>query len=111
MTTDIRYQSMHSLPAMAAVMDPDGAFLDVTDEFVCRLGYSRQELRGRTPEDIATPESARHIRQEHLPRFRRTGKLDHVRVEFLTADDYLWDGKAISRARVVISRHRNDLSH
>ena len=98
MTTEIRYQSMHSLPAMAAVMDPDGAFLDVTDEFVCRLGYSRQELRGRTPEDIATPESARHIRQEHLPRFRRTGKLDHVRVEFLAADGQSVELLAVTNA-------------
>ena len=81
-----RYQCVRMLPAMAAVMDPDGRFLDATEELLSRLGYGRAHLVGKTPEDIATPESAKHIREEHLPRFRRTGRLDHVRVVFVTAD-------------------------
>ncbi|MAF83550.1 MAG: Fis family transcriptional regulator [Chromatiales bacterium] len=71
------------LPVIAALMDVDGCFIDVSDEWVRRLGYSREEMRGRRPESIATPESIRHILEEHLPQFRRTGRLDHVSVEFL----------------------------
>jgi len=72
------------LPIIAALMDADGCFIDVSDEWVRRLGYSRDEMRGRQPQSLATQKSARHILEEHLPRFRRSGRLDHVLVEFLT---------------------------
>ena len=72
------------LPVIASLMDVEGRFTDVSDEWVSRLGYSREEMLGRRPEDIATPESARVIWQDHLPRFRRIGRLDHVSVDFVT---------------------------
>ncbi len=74
------------MPILAAVLDQSGRFLEVSDKWMERTGYSAAELRGRSPEDIATPESARRIRQEHLPGFRRTGKLDHVSVGFIAKD-------------------------
>jgi len=64
-------------------MDADGRFTDVSDAWVQRLGYSRDEMRGKSPWDIATPVSARRIREEHIPAFRRTGRLDQVAVEFI----------------------------
>lgn len=67
---------------MVTLMDGEGRFIDVTDEWERRTGYSREEMRGRRPDEIATPASARRIREEHLPCFRRTGRLDHVPVEF-----------------------------
>ena len=80
-----RYQWLfRELPVIAATMDTDGCFTDVSDEWVRRFGYSREEMRGKRPQDIATPESYRHITEEHLPRFRRSGRLDHVPVEFVT---------------------------
>ena len=51
------YDCVHKLPAMAAVMDAEGRFLDVTDEFTSRLGYAREVLRGKGFQDLATPES------------------------------------------------------
>ena len=77
---------IRSLPVLVAVMDSDGRFVDVTDTWVHRLGYSREELQGRRPEDIATPASAARIRDEHLPRYRRTGRLDQAPVEFVRKD-------------------------
>ncbi len=74
----------HDLPVLAALMDVDGCFTDVSDEWVRRLGYSREETLGRQPVSFATPESALRIREEHIPRFRRTGRLDHVAIELLT---------------------------
>ncbi len=82
MTTNDRYSWLfHELPVIAALMDADGCFTDVSDEWVRRLGYSCEEMRGRQPQDVATPEGLRHIVEEHLPLFRRTGRLDHVPVE------------------------------
>jgi PAS domain S-box-containing protein len=77
---------LRSLPLMAAVMDGEGRFLEVTDEWVRRLGYLREDIKGRRPEEIATPASAQRIREEHQPRLRRTGRLDHVPVEFFARD-------------------------
>ncbi len=74
------------LPVIAALFDSSGRFLDVSDEWVARLGYPREEMIGKSPEDIATVESAKTIRTEHLPSFRRTGQLDLAVVEFQRKD-------------------------
>jgi PAS domain S-box-containing protein len=77
---------MRTLPVLVTLMDGEGRFVEVTDEWERRTGYSSEEMRGLRPEDIATPASAQRIREEHLPRFRRTGRLDHVPVEFYAKD-------------------------
>jgi PAS domain S-box-containing protein len=77
---------IRGLPVLLTVMDSEGRFLDVTDTWIQRFGYSREELRGRRPDDIATPASTARIREEHLPRFRRTGRLEQVPVEFMRKD-------------------------
>ncbi len=71
-----------SLPALATLTDGEGRITTVTDAFAKRLGYSPEELCGMRPEELATEASARRIREEHLPRFRRTGRLEHVPVAF-----------------------------
>ncbi len=79
-----RYQWLfHELPVIAALMDIEGRFVDVSDEWVRRLGYSREDMAGRRPEMVATPQCARVIVEEHLPTFRRKGRLDRVPVEFV----------------------------
>jgi PAS domain S-box-containing protein len=79
-------QLFRHLPLMAVMMDPEGRIIDVSDEWVRRMGYPREEITGLSPVDISTPDSARRIIQQHLPAFRRTGRLDHVPVEFVTRD-------------------------
>jgi len=76
-------QMFRRLPFMAALMDTEGRITEVSDEWLSRLGYQRSEVRGTMPADIATPESARRIVEEHLPRFRRCGRLQDVPVEFI----------------------------
>jgi len=76
----------HRLPVMAAILDQDGRFIDVSDAWEARTGHRRADIRGSRPEDLATAESARRIRDEYRPQFRRTGRLDNVPVEFLAAD-------------------------
>ncbi len=74
------------IPVMATLLDQEGCFIDVSDAWVRRTGYTREALRGARPEDIATGDSARRIREELRPCFRRTGRLDNVPVEFRTPD-------------------------
>jgi PAS domain S-box-containing protein len=72
-------------PAMATSIGEDGAYLDVNDAFLERLGYERDEMVGRRPSDFVTAESAVRIEEEFLPVLRRTGKLENKPIEFVTA--------------------------
>ena len=87
MPPDDAYQTLfRRIPVLAMMLDPDGCFIDVSDAWVARTGYTREALRGTRPENIATPDSARRIEEELRPSFRRTGRLDNVPVEFRIAD-------------------------
>ena len=104
MTTENRYTWLfRRLPIMATLLDAEGRFTDVSDAWVQRLGYSREEFLGRAPQDIATADSARQIREEHLPLFKRTGRLDHVPVDFLAKD-----GEQIEMLASTISEFEDD---
>lgn len=95
------------MPVLAAVLDKDGRFLDVSDKWIERTGYTAAELHGRSPEEIATPESAARIRHEHLPGFRRTGKLDHVAVGFVTKDGSALE--LLMKSRAIFDDQQNQL--
>ena len=84
--TDRYREFFRKVPVMAALLDTDGRFIDVSDQWVRRTGYSIDELRGMYPGELATPESSKRIRLEYLPGFRRTGKLDHVPMGMLAKD-------------------------
>jgi len=85
-TVDPYLALFRRIPIMAALLDREGSFIEVSDAWVSRTGYTREALQGRRPEDVATADSARRIREEHRPCFRRTGRLDNVPVEFQTAN-------------------------
>ena len=57
-------------PAMATSIGPDGAYVDVNDALLMRLGFTRDEMVGNRPVDFVTPESAERIEKEFLPALR-----------------------------------------
>ncbi len=69
---------------MATAIAEDGAYLDVNDAFLRRLGYEREEMIGRPPLDFVTPASARRVRDEFRPALRRTGKLENKPISLVT---------------------------
>lgn len=71
---------------MATILDRDGLILDVSDVWAARMGYSREELLGRRPRELASEPSARRIREQYLPEFRKKGRLDRLAIEFVTRD-------------------------
>ncbi len=83
MITVDRYERLFRiLPVLACRMDAQGRIQDATDALLTRLGRTRDELVGKLPEELATEASAKRIREEHLPLFRRTGHLDNVPLAF-----------------------------
>lgn len=87
-----------NMPVLAVVLDEKGRFSHFSDKWIERTGYTPAELRGKSPEEIATPESAKRIQSEHLPGFHRTGKLDHVPVGFVGKDGSILELLMKSRA-------------
>jgi len=71
-------------PTLLVALDLDGFFLDVSDAWVRRFGYSREELAERKPHDLASEKSAVLIETEYLPLLRRTGRLDDAAIELMT---------------------------
>jgi PAS domain S-box-containing protein len=71
-------------PAMATSISEKGFYLDVNDAMLDRLGFDREEMVGRSPEDFTTLESAARVRDELRPALRRTGKLENKPISFVT---------------------------
>ena len=71
-------------PVMATSISEDGVYLDVNDQFVDRLGYSRDEMIGRPPTDFMSQASAKRVVKEFRPALKRTGRLANKPVSFRT---------------------------
>ena len=84
MATQQDYQWLfRKAPVMATSIGADGSYLDVNDALLMRLGYKRDAMVGRHPEEFITEESARRIRDELRPALRRMGKLDNQPVSLV----------------------------
>ncbi|HEX7081111.1 MAG TPA: sigma 54-interacting transcriptional regulator [Gammaproteobacteria bacterium] len=80
-----RYQWLfRKAPALTVSLDEDGFFLDASDAWLKRFGYSREELQAKRPQDLGSPESARRVNEEYLPLLRRTGRLESVPFDITT---------------------------
>ncbi len=85
MITQDDYQWLfRKAPVMATSIAEDGVYLDVNDTMLDRLGYQRDEMVGRRPEEFATPESAKRIAEELRPALRRIGKLENEPIGLVT---------------------------
>ncbi len=71
-------------PIMATSIAENGVYLDVNDAMLSRLGFSRGDMVGHSPEEFVTPECAERIRRELRPALRRTGKLENKPISFIT---------------------------
>jgi PAS domain S-box-containing protein len=82
-----RYRSLYNqTPVMLHSIDRDGRLLSVSNYWLERLGYEREEVIGRPSGEFLTPESARKAREEKLPEFLRTGACKDVEYQLLTKD-------------------------
>jgi len=71
-------------PVMSTSIGADGAYLDVNDALLERLGYTSEQMIGHRPTDFVTPDSAERIEKEFLPAIRRTGKLENKPLAFVS---------------------------
>ena len=89
-------------PVMTTSIAEDGAYLDVNDAMLERLGYELNDMVGHRPEDFATPDTAERIIHELRPALRRRGKLENKPVSLVTSSGEVVD--CITNAFVEFDR-------
>jgi PAS domain S-box-containing protein len=80
-----------STPALMHSVDADGRVLSVSDRWLERLGYRREEVLGRSIDDFLTPESSAQVRDVYRPALWRDGRVDDCPVQLIRADGQLRD--------------------
>jgi PAS domain S-box-containing protein len=80
-----------STPALMHSVDAAGRVLSVSDRWLERLGYRREQVIGRMLDDFLTPESSQQVREVYRPAMWRDGHVDDCPVQLICADGRLRD--------------------
>ena len=78
-------------PALLHSIDAQGRLVSVSDAWLAKLGYRREELIGRLSSDFLTPASRERAIHNVLPEFFRTGRCDNVEYQFVCKDGRVID--------------------
>ncbi|HEY0957230.1 MAG TPA: PAS domain S-box protein [Roseateles sp.] len=78
-----------STPALMHSVDAQGRLLSVSDRWLERLGYRREQVLGRSIDDFLTPESSAQVREVYRPALWRDGHVDDCPTQFIRADGSL----------------------
>ncbi|NET39112.1 MAG: PAS domain S-box protein, partial [Cyanothece sp. SIO1E1] len=82
--SEARYRSLYeNTPVMLHSIDPNGNLISVSNYWLEKLGYTREEVIGRRSTEFLTQESQRHA-QEILPAYFKTGKCTDVAYQMVT---------------------------
>ncbi len=80
-----RYRQLYeSTPAMLHSIDRDGNLLSVSDAWLEKLEYTREEVIGRPSASFLTPQSRQRAIEHELPAFFRSGISQEVPYEYVT---------------------------
>ncbi|MFM9917451.1 MAG: PAS domain-containing protein [Rhizobacter sp.] len=71
-------------PAMLQSIDARGRLLSVSDAWLTKLGYAREEVIGRPSVDFMTASSREHALGVAMPAFFQTGRADNVAYQMVT---------------------------
>ena len=87
-----RYRQLYNkTPVMLHSIDCEGRLISVSDFWLERLGYTRDEVIGRKSSDFLTPESASKAINHVLPRFMQDGVCKDVEYQFVTKSGAVLD--------------------
>jgi len=73
-------------PTMMHSIDSNGRIVSVSDFWLAKLGYTRDEVLGRRSAEFLTPESRDYAVREMLPAFFRTGRCDNIEYQMVHKD-------------------------
>ncbi len=78
-------------PAMLHSIDGKGRLISVSDLWLAKLGYTREEVLGKRSSDFLTPESRDHAIKNVLPEFFRRGQCEDVEYQMVCKDGRVID--------------------
>jgi diguanylate cyclase (GGDEF)-like protein/PAS domain S-box-containing protein len=78
-------------PAMLHSIDADGRLIAVSDAWLAKLGYAREEVVGRRSSEFLTPQSREQAVNEVLPEFFRRGHCENVEYQMVCKDGRVID--------------------
>jgi diguanylate cyclase (GGDEF)-like protein/PAS domain S-box-containing protein len=80
-----------STPAMLHSIDPHGRLVHVSDTWLAKMGYTRDEVIGRTSAEFLTAASREHAHSVVLPHFLQAGRCDDVAYQMVRKDGSTMD--------------------
>ena len=84
--SDLKYRQLYrSTPAMLHTIDADGCIVTVTDHWLQKMGYTRDEVVGRSILDFYS-EADREKRADHLQALIAGGEFSNVERQLMTSD-------------------------
>lgn len=87
-----RYRTLYSRsPVMGHSIDGQGVLVSVTDMWLERLGYRRDEVIGRKSTEFLTAESRRYAEEVVLPQYFRRGSCEDVPYQVVRKDGAVID--------------------
>ncbi len=90
---EARFRALYNqTPALMQSIDAEGRLVSVSDYWLKRMGYKRDEALGRRSTDFLTEESRRRAIDVELPKFHRNGIATNVPYQFVTKDGEIFDG-------------------
>jgi len=78
-------------PAILHSIDAEGRLNEVSDAWLAKFGYRREEVLGRKSSDFLTPASRDYAIREVLPEFFRAGRCDNVEYQMVCKDGRVLD--------------------
>lgn len=99
-----RYRQLYeSTPAMLHSIDHTGNLLSVSDAWLAKMEYSRDEVVGKPSVSFLTPESRQRAINHVLPAFFRNGRCQDVPYEYVTKS-----GKCINTLLSAVMEYDED---
>ena len=78
-------------PAMLHSINGEGRLISVSDAWLAKLGYTREEVLGRRSSEFLTPESRERAVRDVLPAFFRCGRSDNIEYQMVCKDGRVID--------------------
>ncbi len=84
-------QNYQNTPAMLYSIDSTGKIIDVSDYWLKKMGYEREEVIGRLSTEFLTPESQKYAKEIILPEYFKTGICNDIEYQFVRKDGTIMD--------------------
>jgi two-component system CheB/CheR fusion protein len=82
------YENLYrKTPVMMHTITPQGTILEVSDHWLQKLGYRRDEVIGHQITEFMDKQSARTAKESAIPELFKTGKIEDIEYRFICKDN------------------------